>query len=100
MTCKDPLTNQVIVGEVEFFELELDQIWSVMGHEPKPAEEPETALSGGTPAMLVHKDSLMLPTKSLKDCETTENAKKEFKAIYIGSDFNYATDKNFRMKFR
>lgn len=58
MTCKDPLTNQVIVGEVDFFELELEQILGTTGQ--KPEIEPNTALTLGlgTPVPLVHRDSL------------------------------------------
>ena len=73
LTVKDPMTNEVIVGEVEFFLADKTQIANVM-------EQLALANSGETSAFAPSPKIFLV-------------------AKFFGSDFNYANNKNFRKKF-
>lgn len=66
---KNPLTNQVIVGEVDFFVLDAAEITAKI---QKPSEA---------------SDNCWLHPRS-------------YSASFFGSDFHYATQQEFRFKFR
>lgn len=57
MTVKDPLTNEIIVGEVEFY---------------------------------------LLKYEESHDVNANDDSEFNFKADFIGTDFNYANSKEFR----
>lgn len=66
---KNPLTNQVIVGEVDFFVLDSAQISA----------------------------RIKKPSEASDDCWIHP---RSYNANYFGSDFHYATQQDFRFKFR
>ena len=67
LTAKDPLTNEVIVGEVEFYEINRNQIISIC----------ETAISQSRQG----------------EISAFEQTKVIIAGNFFGSDFNYATNK-------
>ena len=90
LTVKNPLTNQVIVGEVEFFMIDSEEILAknlpevVEDQEIGSPVTPKTTIAE-TPAIRLRKSSTV---ERLTELRTTE---KTYTATYFGSDFNYAT---------
>ena len=94
LTVKNPLTNQVIVGEVEFFMIDTEQIMA--NNLPQDGEIQEVG-SPTTPNKKSAENTAINSEMRLRKSSTVDRlterrlAEKTYTATYFGSDFNYAT---------
>ena len=94
LTVKNPLTNQVIVGEVEFFMIDTEQIMA--SNLPQVGEIQEVG-SPTTPNKKSPENTAINSEMRLRKSSTVDRlterrlAEKTYTATYFGSDFNYAT---------
>ena len=94
LTVKNPLTNQVIVGEVEFFMIDTEQIMA--NNLPQDGEIQEVG-SPTTPNKKSPENTAINSEMRLRKSSTVDRlterrlAEKTYTATYFGSDFNYAT---------
>ena len=94
LTVKNPLTNQVIVGEVEFFMIDTEQIMA--NNLPQVGEIQEVG-SPTTPNKKSAENTAINSEMRLRKSSTVDRlterrlAEKTYTATYFGSDFNYAT---------
>ena len=94
LTVKNPLTNQVIVGEVEFFMIDTEQIMA--SNLPQDGEIQEVG-SPTTPNKKSPENTAINSEMRLRKSSTVDRlterrlAEKTYTATYFGSDFNYAT---------
>ena len=94
LTVKNPLTNQVIVGEVEFFMIDSEEI--LAKNQPEVVEDQEIG-SPVTPKTTIAETPAINSEIRLRKSSTVERltelrtTEKTYTATYFGSDFNYAT---------
>eukprot|EP00347_Sterkiella_histriomuscorum_P023431 403334668 len=80
LTVRNPLTNEIIVGEVEFYLVSKEQKQAVQTH-------------------IEQADELLSQKRHSNNNPMNNSGELELTAKYIGSDFNYATQQEFRQSF-